>query len=298
MSKHIRYIFLPFLVIVFFSSCKKKTPEDIGLPLLPGEDLLNAQFTDTATLITHTIKEDSLNTNGTTTMLLGNLNDPIFGMTKSSIFTQFDIPSGKTNPTFGTNPTLDSAVLSMVYTKSFYGDTTAAQKFDVYELKQDLHLDSIYYSNRSAQYYYYTTQQIGSTTIVPHVHDSVMIGITKFPSHIRIPLSKGMFQNFLDDPAYTASYTSTSSFQKVFKGIYVTSSSTPATGAILYLKPADAYSRITLYYHNPLPDTLEHSYYFGVGSDCVHFMHFDHDYSMTADIQFHLNEADTAHTKE
>ncbi|MBI3500287.1 MAG: DUF4270 domain-containing protein [Bacteroidetes bacterium] len=283
-----------FFLLLGFISCKKKTPEDIGLPLLPSGDLLNAQFTDTATLIAHTVKDDSLNTTNLSTVLLGNMNDPVFSITKASLLSQFSLSA--TSPDFGTNPQLDSAVLSLVYVVSgtaiqHYGNLTA-QKFDVYELSQTLSSNTDYYSNVSVQNYFYSTQIIGSAVIAPAVNaDSVSVDTLKFPAHLRIKLSKGMFQHFLDDPSYTSAYNSNTNFQTAFKGIYLLSSTLPASnqGAILYLSPSDNFSRLTLYYHNDSADSLY--YYFGMKSECARFSHFEHDYSGTTDIQQQLNSS-------
>lgn len=288
MSKYFRYIF--YLVFVTLSivevSCKKKTPENIGLPLLPDSDLLNATFTDTATLITHTIKDDSLNTKNVTPILLGNINDPIFGSTQSSIFTQFSL--SQTNPSFGTNPVLDSAVLSLAYNSGQYYGTLYPQKFDVYEVSEMMSKDATYYSNTLLQYY--TTQQIGSATITPDVTDSVQVGTVKFPAHIRIKLSDVLFQNFLTNSTYTSSYNSNSSFQTAFKGIYIKSSS-DTSQAILYMNITDAYSRLTLYYKNAA-DTLSHSYYFDISKDnCARYSYFEHNY--TSAITNQLNTSAT-----
>ncbi|HEY4799203.1 MAG TPA: DUF4270 family protein, partial [Bacteroidia bacterium] len=231
MNKFVRY-FTIAAFIAFAFSCKKKTPENIGLPLLPGTDLLNAQYTDTLTLVAHTVKDDSLLMfnpyNKPALQLLGNMNDPIFGITKASIFTQFAL--SVTNPAFGTNPLLDSAVLSFAYyTNRSYGNLSSSspQKFDVYELSESLNYDSTYYSNKLKQYY--TTQQIGSTTVVPDIKDSVLVGTPpKLPPQLRIKLSKVMFQNFLDNPTYTSTYAGDVNFQNVFKGIYVNSSTIPS----------------------------------------------------------------------
>ena len=298
MTNLLKYIF--YLLIVTLSvvevSCKKKTPEDIGLPLLPGKDLLNAEFTDEATLITHTVKEDSLPTRNGTPILLGNINDPIFGITKASIFTQLSI--SQTNPSFGTNPQLDSAVLSLVYNSTagvgqYYGSLTP-QKFDVYEVSEMMSSDSNYHSNKLLQYY--TTQQIGSALLTPNVNDSVLIDtLPKFPAHVRIKLSNVLFQNFLDNPTYTNSYSSASAFQNVFKGIYIVSSTTPSSGdgAIIYMNLADVYSRLTLYYRNDKHPAKDTSYYFTTRTDCQRFAHFDHDYSMATDIKQQLASSDT-----
>ncbi|MEK6615166.1 MAG: DUF4270 domain-containing protein [Bacteroidota bacterium] len=293
MTKHIRHIL--FLALIAMAvSCKKKTPEDIGLLFLPDSDLLNAAFTDTVTLITHTVKDDSLKTYcptcGIPTLLLGTVNDPIFGITKSSIFTQFSIPSGKTNPSFGTNPVLDSAVLSLVYNSKQYG-TLYPQKFDVYEVSEMMSKDSTYYSNKLLQF----TQQIGSATIIPATNpatDSTIVGTAKYPSHLRIKLTNVFFQNFLTNSAYTSAYNSNANFQTAFKGIYIVSSTIPPSGegAILYMKITDAYSRLTLYYQNDIADSL--SYYFGISkTDCARFSHFAHDYTSAMEITNQLNTA-------
>ena len=229
-------------------------------------------------------------TSGALVTLLGNINDPFFGITRSSVFTQFSL--SKTNPDFGPNPVLDSAVLSLVYSSgSHYGNLTA-QKFDVYEVSEQLYRDSTYHSNKLAQYY--TTQQIGSATILPNVKDSDSVGTVKYPPHLQIKLSTAMFQNFLDDPLYTASYNSNESFQSVFKGIYVKSSTTPSPGegAVLYLDLANTYSRISLFYKNDTIDSL--NYAFPISSSaCAHFSHFEHEYSSVFGITNQINTADT-----
>lgn len=270
-------------------SCKKKTPENIGLDLLPDGDLINAEFTDTLTLITHTVKDDSLKTDETSPLLLGNINDTIFGITKSSIFTQFSL--SQTNPSFGINPVLDSAVLSLVYNSGQYYGTLYPQRFDIYELLETMSYSGTYYSDTMLQYQ--TTQQIGSATITPNVTSTLIIGSDTFPAHLRIKLSSGFFQKFLDN-SFSSSYSSNSSLQNAFKGIYIKSSSTPppGQGAILYMNMTDAYSRLTLYYKNDT-DTLSHFYYFDISKDaCARFSHFEHDYSSATEITNQLNTAD------
>lgn len=286
MAKQIRYL-LFISLIALAVSCKKKEPGDIGLPLLPGDDLLNAEFTDTVTLITHTVKDDSLKTDEVTPLLLGNLNDPILAVTKASVFTQLAL--SKANPVFGTNPVLDSAVLSVVYKSGEYYGALTPQQFKVYEVTEALYKDSIYYSNRMLQY----TAELGSATITPKPNpatDSVMVDTLKYPPHLRINLSNTFFQSFLTNTTF---YTGNTDFQNFFKGIYIASTSVPATGqgGILYMDLLNTYTRITLFYHN---DTDTTSYHFGISNDaCARFPHFEHDYSTSAEITMQLNTAST-----
>ncbi|MCC6581889.1 MAG: DUF4270 family protein, partial [Phycisphaeraceae bacterium] len=239
MSRQIRYFFFLSLIALAVS-CKKKAPEDIGLPLLPGDDILNASFTDTLTLVTHTVKDDSVATKNVTPMLLGNMNDPVFGVSKASIFAQLALT--KTNPVFGTNPVLDSAVLSVVYSSGQYYGTLAPQKFKLYEVTDVISKDSVYYSNRKLQY----TTELGSAYITPNLTDSVNVDTLRFPPHLRFQLDKNYFQGFLNKPA--TFYTGNSAFQADFKGFYLASSSTSASGqgGIFYMDMVSSFTRLTL----------------------------------------------------
>lgn len=288
MTKQIRYFFLLSLIVLAVS-CKKKTPEDIGLPILPGHDLLNAQFTDTLTLITHTVADDSIPTKNVAPMLLGNMNDPVFGISKASIFTQVTLV--KANPVFGT-ATLDSAVLSIVYSSGQYYGTLSAQKFKVYEVTEALSKDSTYYSNRMVQY----GAELGSAYLTPNLTSSVTIthdDTITYPPHLRIRLDKDYFQKFLE-PSFASNYTGNDVFQPVFKGLYIASSTGAPTGqgGIFYMDQSNSYTRITLYYHNATDTT---SYYFGFSKDATfpRFSHFEHDYSAAAEIKTQLNSGNT-----
>ena len=288
MSKYFRYIF--YLAIVTLSvvevSCKKKTPEDIGLPILPGDDVLNTFFTDTMTLVTHTVAEDSLPTKNLLPTLLGSMNDPVFGISKASVFTQISLSA--TNPSFGANPVLDSAVLSLVYYKGEYYGALSPQKFTVYEVTQAIYSDSIYYSNRMLPY---NPVELGNAVRIPHpAADSLLVDSLKYPPHLRIPLDVIFFNGFLTN---TAIYNSNTDLQNFFKGFYITAASVSSSdsGAVFSMDMNHAYSRITLFYHNSIDTT---SYYFGIAGDATtRFSHFDHDYSATTDIKNQLGSANT-----
>src|SRR5438128_2241993 len=83
-----------FFFFVLFSSCKD--PEELGLEVIPSSDQLALLSTDTLTLMTRTVKEDSLQTypvlnalgNSLTSQLLGNYRDPVFGKSDASFYTQ------------------------------------------------------------------------------------------------------------------------------------------------------------------------------------------------------------------
>ena len=221
-------------------------------------------------------------------MLLGEMNDPVFGITKSSVYTQL-IPS-HTNYPSGTNRQIDSAILSLVYYpangKHYYGNLSP-QKFNVYELDGSMSTTAPhYYSDTSIAY----STQIGSEYLTPNVKDSSKVVGGKKSLQLKIPLDTNYCKRFILDTAYTVTYPNNGLFQTLFKGLYVTTSSgSPAgQGAILNVDITNVYTRLTVYYHTTPTDTL--SYYFGINTtDCARFSHFEHDYSNTTDIKNQLS---------
>src|SRR5437763_16717723 len=76
--------------IIFFicviSSCKK--PEDVGVEVLPSFDLLKTPFSDTTTIQTVTLKEDSLRGSALSKVLVGSMMDPELGLSEASVYSQ------------------------------------------------------------------------------------------------------------------------------------------------------------------------------------------------------------------
>ena len=281
MNSKILYILLLFLLVIE-NSCKKKSPDDIGLPILPGNDLLNAKYVDTLLIIAHTVKADSLPSKNIAPTLLGAYNDPIFGVSSVSIFTQFSL--SKANPDFGTNPFLDSVVLSLTYSKGQHYGMLVPQTFKVHELLQNIYRDSVYYSNKLLSY----GMELGNTTIKPNLTDSVKIDSLKYPPHLRIHLDKSFFQNFLHNPSI---YIDNTSLQEFFKGIFIVPTNTMPSGegAILSIDLANSYSGLTFFYHNTTDTT---SYKFLISKDfSTHSSLFNHDYSMTSDLLAQLKSS-------
>ncbi|HKC36608.1 MAG TPA: DUF4270 family protein, partial [Chitinophagaceae bacterium] len=71
---------------LLFASCND--PDIVGLDVQPAGDQINLTFTDTATLQTYSIREDSLRTDEVSQFLLGSYTDSVFGRTDASIYAQ------------------------------------------------------------------------------------------------------------------------------------------------------------------------------------------------------------------
>lgn len=178
-----RYFNSKYLVIAciwagysFFTSCSPDS--GIGANVLPA-GTLNANFVDTATVQTSLVLEDTIPTNNSSTFLLGSYNDPIFGATKASVYTQLVLPGGDganpfTSSGYITTSTikviLDSVVMSLPFGSGsvggFYG-TITPENIQVYALDHNTHIaaDSAYYSSAVIAH----SKLLGERTIMPNM---------------------------------------------------------------------------------------------------------------------------------
>ena len=143
------------LLLVLVASCKKKD-SSLGLNDLDQNNLLNSAQVDTFQLETYTIAEDSVITDNPAFAVLGSYVDPKFGNVNANFYTQL-VPSGL-NPDFGdlSTITIDSVVLGLEYV-GFTGDLYK-QTLQVFEMSEDIHLDSTYYQ--------FTTKNVYPTSLI------------------------------------------------------------------------------------------------------------------------------------
>lgn len=276
--------FLILLVSISISITSCDESSVVGLDVQPANDLLSVDYQDTTTLITKTISVDSLRTDETLIItadaLLGIYQDPVFGKTTASLYTQLRLPTN--NPLFGTNPLIDSVVLSLVYDPAYYGKRQRVeQKINVYQVSEDIKGENSYYSNNTltvnaldlANNYGFIPEPSKGLTIINEV----------LKPQLRIPLDVSFGQTILSNQT-TANLASNTAFQTFMKGLYITTENTSvlnsAEGNILHFKMADAQSKLTLYYRNDTDDSLK--YDLGLGS-VARFSHFTHDYSAGID---------------
>jgi len=197
------------------------------------------------------------------------MKDNVFGKTVAGIYTQYKPVTF--NPSFH-NCTIDSVVLSLVYSGS-YGDVkNTPQSVTVYQITQQLTADSAYYSNRS-----FTCNPVKMGEKLNFTPDfstyPVVMGDTLKPV-LRIRLNNLFGQDLLD--ADSTNYTSPSAFQSFMKGLYLSPDENNPGKGIIFLDLAHSDSRLTLYYHNTTTDSLQFS--FLMGSGCASVNSYKHDY--------------------
>lgn len=268
------------LVAVMVSSCKKD-PYSIGLELLPPTDTLNIRTNDTSTIIAYSLLQDSIRTDKATTGILGSIMDPVFGITTASFYTQFRLSTE--SPSFGTRPVLDSLVLVLPYAGS-YGDVSTIQNVKVYEISEDLHYDSIYYSNKRLQTY---NNVLANFSFKPRPTDSLVIDTVKVAPQLRINLNH--FSNYLGNKILTAPVSALSTsetFIAFMKGLYLETTPVYNGGALFSFDMYSSVSKLVIYYHNVEGDTALLHFDMPVNAQCAYFNRFDHNKYLDASPDF------------
>lgn len=275
------FLILLYIFSISLTSCDESSV--VGLDVQPANDLLNVKYTDSISIVTQTIKGDSLRTDASVILngiaLIGKYNDPIFGTSTASLYTQLRLLTTITPTSFGTSPLVDSVVLSLAYDTAYYGKRDRkAQNINVYEVTEDiLPVGNAYYSSKTLATS--STDLANNLSFIPRPADSVSVLGSKLKPHLRIRLNSALGQTILDNQA-TGKLADNPSLQSFIKGLYITTENTsslgPGEGNILYFKMMDKQTRLTVYYRNAAADSLKYDFTLDIVS---RFMHFNHDFS-------------------
>ena len=275
------------------ASCKKKPEVPLGADVQDGSDALFSLVSDTATIEMHTVKYDSLRTYRDQFKYLGSNQDPVFGRTNASIFTNFSLPTNVSNVNFGDYAVLDSSELILTFTQSFVGDTTIPLHYQVHQLTQLMDYSKYYYTHHNIPY--------SSSTIT-----DAFRRITKTGGFytIRLPLDKNYAAAILNNPQYLVSNTV---FQNTYKGFFITTKNTnlspAAHGSLMKIDLDNPTSGVYLYYHDGSPSSSKSPEVYRLpfsADNSARFNHVDYDYhsggnSLLVD---QLDKIDTAKGKQ
>ena len=232
--------FLTLFCSLYFFSCTD--PNIIGLDFQsPSDQIIISESDSLLSFDIITESEDSIRSDEATSLILGEVNDPIFGYNVGTFITQLLLEEN--NIDLGEDIMItDSVVLSYSYS-GYYGDLQDFNSIDVVQLQEDINKDSIYYSN-SFNVVPASMNWVESFYLSPDTSSSPML---------KINLNKSFGQNILDLSAdgYLADNTT---FLTQFKGIGLYASS---QNTMLYLNPSGSNSRFSIYYHTQSnPDSV------------------------------------------
>jgi hypothetical protein len=128
-------------IIIFLSSCEGD-PTIIGSKLLPPSDFFSI-FSDTLTVRSYTMYNESIESDNPQTSYLGTMYDPYFGSDTAEFVSQIRMASSWAYETF----TIDSIKLTLrLLTVS--GNVSQPIKLKMSEIDKQIYTDSVYYSNQ------------------------------------------------------------------------------------------------------------------------------------------------------
>ncbi len=191
--------------------------DEIGLDLVDTRAQLHTL--DTLSLQAITVIDDSVAMNFGSMNILGMINDPVFGKTHASIYTETRLP--RNNLYLGEDPVLDSIYLVLSYTGNFYGFVRNYQRLKVYELSENFPEADTLFSNLVIPHEpELITKHPRGHLLQPAPLDSVMIDSIMFPPQIRIPLTDAFGQKFIDANE-TEAFENVPNYLEAFKGLYI-----------------------------------------------------------------------------
>lgn len=279
-SNHIirKVLWLSLFALVL--NCKKDE-NFIGTELQNEE--INVSKIDNFTIETYTTLADSLRADEISVSTLGSYNDIVTGKTTSSFFTQLRIPSDNLDFTAGgpiTNLILDSVVLSLEY-QDYYGSLDA-QTFEVYQMNEDMNIDSSYYNGRTFSNMGTDLVQAGNGTQTPDPTSTVYADGDSLPAQLRLRLDNSFGQSILNESG-NATVADNASFVQFMKGLEVkvnNPSQANGEGAIFLMDLMSVNSKVTLYYRDTaLNDTAQFELL--INNFAARVNHNTHDYSGT-----------------
>ena len=248
------------VVVVFFTACKKELNE-LGSQLIVTDDLELFSLNDQEIKIS-VVKEDSLRSLNYSKSYIGSINDPYFGNTTASLYTEFRIPS--TDVDFGVSAQADSIVLSLDIV-GYYGDTLSPLTINVMEMLETI--------DTSIDIYSFDDFDIDPQPLNDPQQELQSI----VNSELNVTLSSSFAQHFLD--ADSSNFADNEAFQSFFSGLYITADQGLDNGLLLELDLLNENSKLTLFYHNETSDSL--SYDFQINSNADRMTNWSNDYSAT-----------------
>lgn len=282
-------ILLFLLIISTAFSCKKKNDDNVlGLDVQPVNDLVGVTITDSVSIFMHTQKAESLRTYNDRYKYLGSIQDPIFGKTEASIYTNLSISNNLTNVSFGSNAVLDSAEMVLRFNDESMGSINDPLNYEVHIMNEPILTATAYYTSQNFAY-------------SPSV---VNIGNGRFANRngvtcLVIPLNRNMAQYILQTDA---NLVNNAAFQAANKGFYIKATNpntAPKTGSIYRFDLDDAASGVVMYYHNGSSvNSKGQSFRFSFsGSDALRVNNITHNYaSAYHNLYDQINGAGTSDT--
>ena len=243
-------VFFSFIISLIIIGCTD--PNMIGLEVQPPSDLILIDSKDFEDLNSKTESEDSLRADGAESLILGQIEDPEFELNSAFFYTQILLKENNVN--LGSNPVVDSVILSYTYS-DYYGELEEFTNLEVKKIEQsqDIFKDSIYYTTFDLQ------------VESDEYFDGMNLSIDLDNPFLRIKLKNEFGQQLLK-LGEEGNLIDNEIFLQNFKGIKVFATSEKM---MIYLNPEGSKSYLKVYYHNDESGTDTLSLDFDLGGDAA-----------------------------
>ncbi len=227
--------------------------DEIGLDLIDTRAQMHSL--DTLTIKAMTIPGDSIAMNLGSNNILGIINDPVFGKTRASIYTETRL--FENNLYLGDDPVLDSIHLVLLYAGDYYGDLETFQYLEVYELAENIpDVDSLFSNIEVPHHPRIITRARSGFYFQPAPSDSIMVDSIMRPPQIRIPLSDAFGQKFIDANG-TETFENVPKYLETFKGLLIKpNENVNGKGAMYSINMLSTVTSIELFYHTVEEDSV------------------------------------------
>lgn len=254
---HAGTLFLTGVLTMMISSCNPDNNK-LGRDLLPPDDNISVYYDTIGDISTFPVFANHIrssetygNPQASRTFLLGSRKDSIFGKARAEIVTQYDLSNAVV---FGPNMAIDSVMLWM-YFSSVEGDTLTPFHIRVFELLDDIYMDSVYYSDYDVS---------GKYDPVPLV-DQFILPVSDSLYAFRIADSD--FRNRILNPEHDSLFVKDSIFKLYFKGLYITAEPVVPVTSFSRIQLSNAYTRLGIHYTSDsvdvdTTDAVEYAWYF------------------------------------
>jgi hypothetical protein len=232
----------------------------------PPADVVNALFSDTATIYAHTIGYDSIPSFNDHYKFLGSNQDPVFGRTDVGMYLNINLPNNITDVSFPNQTLVSSEIILEVAELGFLGDNTTPLSYSVFAMTHTLDPNAVYYSNDNK--IHNTSQLLGTFTGT--------LGVVGDKLALRIPIDYNFAKGLMENNGPLANNVA---FQNAYKGFYISCAGTAlnpfsSQGAIFKFDTDDAISGFYIYYQNGTPSPLRQNTTFRFtfsGTDAAHY---------------------------
>ena len=261
---------------IFLFSCTEDET-DLGMGLQDPSSVFDGKVCDTLTVEAVTVFDDSLLTSNYSSGVIGYYRDNIFGEVKATMYTQASLSTPSTGVSF-MNTTIDSVVISLVcngsFPKSSDSNSVYNLNFEVFEISEDLYLDTSYYAT-------------DSKTLGNKYYDNT-IAFKPIDTVINIKLDPTIYSKFENKE-----YANNETFLEELKGLCIRMNYNTKTNCMVYVNYWATATGLTVYYKESENQDTSSSYAFLFDKTAAHFNRYEQDYTGTELAVFQTNPYDS-----